>query len=368
MATPEMVTARDVAERCGFSKSTVQRALGGYAHLLKPDTAARIRAVAEEMGYDPTYHDAARRLAFRKHGKQPATQTIVLLMPNGFHGNTYFPTIFNGIVGRLADQHYDLVTRFVNHKELPAEQTPLPNCVVRGEVDAAIFFSPGNLDTTLVNRFRAQPHFGTRPLVSLLIPAPDTSSVVADDREGAYQAADHLLDLGHRALLHFYSPTVVQMSYHAAERYAGYAKACTERGLDPLQCLFSAPIDLGQPLPERMVNAVMQAIDERWCFTAILAPNDPLAVPIAQALQRRGVRVPEDVSIIGFDDTEPLLNEQQQNTLTTVRLPLDELGSQAAQLAIDRANGSILEDQQITLPVTLVVRGSTARPRLTALT
>jgi LacI family transcriptional regulator len=161
----------------------------------------------------------------------------------------------------------------------------------------------------------------------------------------------------------------------------GYRQACLDHGLDPEAHLHAlemssvlavhsfdpslvwnihAPRRIPWPAEEPFVTSVRANPQ----VTAILAPNDPAAVLMHFLLTREGWRVPEDISLVGFDDTEPLYNAEDDNILTTVRMPLEEAGAVAARLLTDRIEGREPHDRQIVLPTELIVRGTTAAPKV----
>jgi LacI family transcriptional regulator len=118
-------------------------------------------------------------------------------------------------------------------------------------------------------------------------------------------------------------------------------------------------------LPWSKQHPLLQLLKTTPQITSILAPNDPAAVVIRHILQVGGYRVPDDISLVGFDDTDPLWDSTGQNMLTTVRLPLHQLGRRAAKLIIEQATTSENNVEKIVLPVELVVRGSTGEVVLT---
>ncbi len=175
------------------------------------------------------------------------------------------------------------------------------------------------------------------------MPHPHSSSVTFDFQQGGYLAATHLLSLGHRHLLHFSSESLNPDMLHVDPRQqclTGYQQACHEFGLDPTRHLHYSPLEtrLNQSAYIAMKQPRLAALSATvaWVrkhpllrmlrshpeITAILAPNDPTAVIYCGILQRGEYRIPHDISVVGFDDTEALFDSSGQNTLTTVRIPL----------------------------------------------
>ncbi|HEY3377302.1 MAG TPA: LacI family DNA-binding transcriptional regulator [Armatimonadota bacterium] len=369
------ITLRDIAKRCGVGISTVSRAF------VAPDsqnaqTSARILAMASEMGYDPSLHHAARRMSMMQHGKMPINQLIALFFPAQFYQTTYFNTILNGIMAGLSSRGFGLLTVDYSH---PSDS--FPPSLLRGDVDGAIINSSPEWFAEMNTKLHSLPTFANRPIMLVMEDTASALGVTVDKISSGAQAAKHLLDLGHRHIMY-------PCGYNRATRlilpvrglYAGYLQAYAERGLSPEQYLH--PVKLGSDLwhaaltPDSHArlyslynagiarkNPLLRELRRHPEITAILAPNDASAIIIHQLLTLDGYRVPEDISVIGNDDTLPLYNDAWHNTLTTVKLPLRQVGITAANLMVDRITGKITTDVQRVLPTTLVVRETTAPPR-----
>jgi LacI family transcriptional regulator len=363
---------KDIAQHCGVGPTTVQRALSG-ATRIAPETAERIRAVARQLGYNPTEQNGARRLAYQRHGKQIINRVVALHFPPTYLDSPYFSRLFRGIFTGLSREEFDVLfthSRFVIEEELPRS-------LLHAEVDGLLATTGQYKLRAMVDQLRAMPSFGRRPIISLMQPIDGASSVCADDLGGGYAAAAHLLDLGHRHLI-FFANEFKQMigypvfGYHAFQRSAGYRKAFQERGLNPDECLHFRSLGILALSDEReqatvpltykmaqMAPPLLAALREHPEITGVLAPNDQYALQAIDALVQEGYRVPEDISVVGFDDTDPWLDGQQQNQLTTITLPLEALGEQAAALIINQILHNATRNISITLPVSLTIRGST---------
>ena len=259
----------------------------------------------------------------------------------------------------------------------------LPESFSCGDVDGIIAVADHHLPQAL-ERLRQDAPTLHCPIITLLMPQPDCSSVVLDFQAGAYAAAAHLLDLGHRHLLHFYSEDPRREAIIDNPKMKclyGYCQACRDRGLDAAAHLHYTELDprLHRIAFDAMSHPKLAALSAfaRWArshpllrelrrhpeITALLAPNDPAAIVFRDILRQGSYRVPEDISLVGFDDSNPLLDKRGQNMLTTVRVPLRQLGRKAARLVISRVTDPLKHDTQLLLEPTLVVRGSTAPPR-----
>ncbi|OPZ84829.1 MAG: putative HTH-type transcriptional repressor ExuR [bacterium ADurb.Bin429] len=352
-AGSQAVTLDDIAARCGVGRTTVHRALHG-APEVNEQTATRIIAVAAEMGYDPALHDMARRMAKRRFGKTELTGVVGFYFPMHLYALNYFHRLFTGIMEAVVEEHYELLI-------IPDadKMDSLSPSATRGNVDAIITLSsPWVFQQTLL-KLRATPGFGTRPVVSLFNPMPGCAQVRCDDFAGGKASAGHLLDLGHRHLLHFHRSRLDENNQVSVQRVEGYLSAYRERGLDPGPLLHDADlrrVTRGDAIAEPLL-AALRAHPE---ITAILTPNDLSAIGAWRTLRENGWRVPEDISIIGHDDTDPFLNDHQQNLLTSVSVPLEALGREVACLAIRMARERLATHEPIILPVSLSVRASTA--------
>lgn len=353
-APQKAVTLKDVAARCGVHVVTASRALHGDLRYVSREKAAYITEVAREMGYDPSRSHAARSLRLSRHGQRAMSQLFAAFFPRDFHTIPYFLTLFQGLMDALQDQQYGVVPLFG-----PGAQA-LPPVFTRGDIDGIItlFSSPEVLD--FVHTLRVDPHFGPRPVLALIEPVPGAAAILIDDVAGGYAAASHLLDLGHRHLLHFCQGDDDEFPHR--QRFLGYQQAYRERGLNPETYLHRC---VGNGFTEEnavgtFLGAALDAYPE---VTGILARHDQCALLIARVLRERQRMVPGDISLVGYDDTDALPGPTSENSLTTVQVPLREIGRRAATLMIRMVTEPTTEPETIVLPAPLIVRASTAPPR-----
>jgi LacI family transcriptional regulator len=346
---PTTTTLQDIADRCGVARVTVWRALHHDRKRMSAETYERVHAAARELQYDVSLHQAARALVTRRTGKRVPNQVIGLFFPR-FYQDEYFHRIFQAILETLMPQDYGLLSY---HAGVHAR--PLPITIRRGDVDGMIVYETSpSVARELVDRLRAELHFGDRPIVFLMQDVPGYSAILTDDYTGGYTAAAHLLDLGHRHLLWH------QIDHPAHDRRLdGYRQACQDRGLNPAAVLHPVVWTSVMQQNRAAQAALLQAHPE---ITGLLLPNDGEAVYAYHQVQEMGKRVPEEISLIGYDDTDPLRDRRGRNLLTTVRLPLAEVGRQAAQLMLRQITGEAATPQTITLPVEFITRKTTAPP------
>lgn len=200
-----------------------------------------------------------------------------------------------------------------------------------------------------------------KPYVSFLHRMPGAVSVVADDFDGMMTATRHLIDLGHQRI----GSLIIQDDPLGITRLGGYEAALRRAGIRPRQ---EWSRDCAGDLNAHSFTEVARRIMGEWLssgwhdmnLSAVVTQNDRVAIGVIQALQDRGIKVPEDVSVVGFDGTEISLHSRPR--LTTVKVPLESIGRRAASELIDQIeNGKQKEEHVIQLPVELVVRESTAR-------
>ncbi len=368
---------KEIARQCGVGFSTVQRALSDDPRV-NAATRAHILDVSRNLGYNPAHHEAARRMALQRQGRRLLNHVVGLLMPSSFEEVSYFARLFQGLINVLAPRGYAVVTFSYSTSWHPVD-SPLPSVFYRGEIDGlAAVGVPDDL-LPLLTQLRKDPGFGDqRPIVSMINALPGVSTVTTDDLSGAYQATRHLLSLGHRHLLQLYQADFDKMSERlqgvrlalqeaglAPERYLHLfdlnASPATQAWVDPAQLAHisraSTPPRSGNADAAHTLPAFFQANPN---VTAILALNDARANQAWAILHQAGWRVPDDISLIGFDDVETSVTLDGQLGLTTVRLPLVEIGRSAATRLLTAIESPEYPVELVALPTELVIRQTTA--------
>lgn len=329
-------TIVDVARAAGVSVSTVSRVLNN-----KPDVAADTRetvlAAIQRLGY--VANPSARRLAGGRTG------IIGLIVPD--ITTAYTVEIVRGVGEAVNEAGYDLVLYTVvqRHEGAERERTWL-SMLSRGLVDGLVLVLPRSMADELL----ALSNRGL-PIVLIDHRGIDTNlpSVCATNVEGALEATRYLLSLGHQRI-GFITGT---LQYRAgSDRLAGYRLALAQAGIafDPTLVVEG---DFSRQRGYEGALALMRQPDPP---TAIFASNDVSAFGALDALRDLGLRVPEDVSLVGFDDI-PAAAEVRPS-LTTVHQPLVDMGRHGAQLILALLNGQMDAPQRIELPTRLIVRSS----------
>ncbi|MGH3456107.1 MAG: LacI family DNA-binding transcriptional regulator [Nocardioidaceae bacterium] len=337
----QRVTLKEVAERAGVHPATASRALNTATRgLVNAQTAARVDKAARQLGYTP--NSIARSL------KTSRSSTIGLLLPD--LTNPLFPPIVRGVEDVLRAVGYS--PWIINTDNEPDREAAAIESFRGRSVDGFVV-ATARLQDPLLEKVAAS---GTPlVLVNRRVASPDIPSVTGDDAAGVSTALRHLYDLGHRDIVHLAGPQDLST------------------GLARRQAFRQAMEDLGLPAdPDRIADAVawsesagadaMQSIIERGLpFTAVLAGNDLIALGCYDVLERRGLRCPADVSVVGFNDM-PFI-DRMAPPLTSVRVPHYEIGAEAARLLLEVLEDPERHPRSVVLPLTLSVRGSTAAPR-----
>jgi LacI family transcriptional regulator len=334
------VTIRDVARLAKVHPGTVSRALNPDTRaLVNAATAERVADAAAQLGYQP--NPIARGL------KTNRSFTVGVLVPD--ITNPLFPPILRGIEDRLSRSGYTtLIVNTDNDSE--RERAALETMRAR-HVDGFIT-ATARLEERVLSGFALS---GT-PIVLVNRGLEDGSlpMVGVDDRAGTLLAVEHVSSLGHRQIGHVAGPQDTSTGH---QRYLGFLDAVASCGLDVEAC----PVSFASAFTEAGgARACAELFADGRELTAIVAANDLLALGCYDVLAQRGMRCPEDLSVVGFNDI-PFI-DRLRPPLTSVRVPQRDIGAAAGDLLLeclaDPAAG-----RQIWLEPTLVVRGSTAAPR-----
>lgn len=332
-------TIRNVADLAGVSTATVSRTLAHPERVAKA-TRERVLAAVQSTGFVPN----RQAVDFRRR----ATKNIVLLVrdiTNPFYLDIYQGVeelaFANGYSVLMGDAAYDdtRVARYVD--------------MVRNRQADGLILMTGWLPESLPE------HNLPTTVIALELVAGSALPVVSiDNRAAARMAVEHLIALGHRRIAHITGPMSLMMS---AERHQGYLDALAAAGIRPDPTLtFNGDFHLAAG-----GEGVRAMYRDGADFTAIFSSNDEMAVGAINELRARGLDVPGDISIVGFDDLNYALSSDPP--LTTLRQPRREIGRRAMQMLVDLLEGRELRTRHDEAPIELVVRASTARPRNTIL-
>lgn len=331
-----MVTAYDVAARANVSIGTVSRFLTGNGYVGEA-SRKKIAAAVAELGY--VHNRAAAGLKTKKTG---LLGFIVSDLTNPFTAE-----VAAAISGYARAQTYGVViSDSMGDPSMGAAAIDL----LRGHgVDGIIITPPESdeLNAAILASVRRLPIVG----IGLRTTPMSTDLVTVDTYAGAYAAVEHLALLGHRDIAFIGSNTM------ASGRYRGYRDALAAHGIDVRPSLVQA----GALNRELGFNTAMTLLEHDPPPTAIFAVNDATASGVVQAAHRRGLSVPQELSVIGYDDVD--LAAHSTPPLTTVAQPIRQIGEEAARLMFERLSGEETGDpREVTLPASLIVRQSCTRP------
>jgi len=330
------ITILDVARECDVSYATVSRVLSGFA-FVKDATRSRVIAAADRLGYVP--NTQARSLAGGR------SQVIGVLVPGLDNG--YIGEILRGVDEELARVNYDLML-YTTHRHLGHESSYV-STIANGLTEGLILVVPLIPSSYLAAlRQRSFPHV----LIDQNEPTGTSDTVDSTNWQGAYDATRYLIDLGHRRI--GFIAGLPDLS-SPSERLNGYRDALSDAHL-PYDAALVAEGDFRQESGRETTRQILAAHP-----TAIFATNDLMAVGALAYLRETGIRVPEDISLIGFDDIPQASITHPK--LTSVRQPLDQMGRVAVTLLLEQIEHVERPARRITLATQFVIRDSCQPPR-----
>jgi LacI family transcriptional regulator len=331
-------TLRDVAAAARVHPATASRALNPETRILvSEDTARRVSEAAARLGYRP--NPVARSLRTRR------SHTIGVLIPD--LNNPLFPPIVRGLEDKLAAAGY--VALLGNTDADAGRERTLFEQMRARHVDGFALAT-----ATLHDRLLAEAAAADVPVVLMNRLAPDYGfpSVSVDNEQGARMAVSHLARLGHTRIAHIAGP---QEASTGVSRLRGFrdGMAAHELAVDESLIAYAAKYTV-----EEGTRCCRELLARHPGATAVAAANDMLAVGCYAALDERSLSCPDDISVIGFNDM-PFI-DRLRPPLTTVRFPHYQLGTEAAQLLLERINGADGPVKILYLAPELIVRGSTS--------
>ena len=335
------VTLKDVARAAGVHPGTVSRALDpAKMWLVTPLTRAKVEAAARELGYRPDI--VARSL------RSGATKTIGVVVAD--LSNPFVGEVIHGIAGFLYPRDFMplIIETFDDRERLAVALDALRS----RRVDAVVITVARTTDAEDI----LQVARGGLPLVLAVrhLPGSGLPTVVHDDLGGGRLVAEHLLSLGHRQLGELRG---AQDAQPFLERGRAFQQAVAAGGgaVREIDSVAAVPTPLeGRRLMERYLEARGELP------TAFFVHNDAMAIGAIDALRQAGLRCPEDISVVGYNDAP--MSDHLTPSLTTVRYPSDEVGRFSAAVALSHIADPDLPGEHVSFPAELVVRGSTRSP------
>jgi len=332
----DRATIRDVAQKAGVHPSLVSRVVNNHPKAYASvETRARILQAVAELDYRP--HSMARGLRMAR------AHTLGLLIPD--LTNPMYASIVAGVEARAADLGYGVV--FGSHAE-GSPQSTFTRLLEEGRVDGLLVASAVLKDSYMRNV--AQTGVGPVVLVNRRVRGI-SSSVVVDDDAGAALAVDHLVSLGHRSIAGVFGPANIDT---ARRRRAGFVRACSTVGITP------QIVEQSSWTANAGYQAGLTAIGTPEPPTAIFASSLMMGLGVLRAAHELGIQVPDDISVIALHDSEIASYVQPQ--LTTIAMPTEAMGREAADLIISMIEGEPGRHVVVDDAPQLIARSSTAPP------
>ncbi|MBB6669832.1 LacI family DNA-binding transcriptional regulator [Cohnella nanjingensis] len=329
------VSIFDVAKKSGLSVVTVSRVLNNSSSV-RPKNRDKVLQAMKELDYQP--NAAARSLARGKTG-------IIGLTLSTLH-DSFLDAIVKGINDRLAEHGYFLALSVSTGYDESFHRMMFQE----DRVDGVILLSPIREDEYVLELKKKKIPF---VMLDNQHPGPSAPSVIVDNFKGGYDATRHLIELGHTKIAHI---TASEIYLSSRERERGFRQALADARLEPYA------VERGEfEIPSGY------EIASRWIAsgrlpTAVFASDDYIALGVMDAFKNEGIRVPGDVSVIGFDDQ--ILASAFRPQLTTVRQPAEKIAKEGVELLLGWINGAPMRNVTIQLEPELVVRASTAPPSM----
>lgn len=340
--TSGVMTLREVAREAGVHVSTASRALNPETRSIVNDkTAKRVLAAAERLGYRP--HPLARGLRTNR------TLTVGITVPDLL--NPVFPLLFAGAEASLREQGYSLL---VGAGDDPTSPIVASGILLDRHIDG-LLMANAHIHSTLP-QMASQQQIPT-VLVNRTSDAIDAPSIASDDHAGIGLIVRHLVGLGHTEIAHIAGPQDIANGMIRRQAFVAWMHS---EGLDtPPEMI----VDTNGFHTDEGRRACEHLLDSGQRFTAIVGANDLIALGCYDALAERGIKVPDDVSVTGYDDMAFI--DRVNPPMTTVKVPFYEMGVVAAQamlLLLTSDEGAVGVPTSTRLRPHLKVRGSSSRP------
>lgn len=336
-------TIKDVAKRANVSIATVSLVIHNHKRISN-ETRMRVNKAIKELNYHPSR--SARGLVSRKTGNL----AFIVTEDHFLRSEPFYTHIFLGTEFEARQNEYYILLTIIRSDFKKGDR--LPRCVLERNIDGVIIAGkvPEDIITCL------EKYDFPMAFVDYYPPAENYPVVMIDNFSGGMQAVQHLVGLGHKHIA-FIGGDIQHPSIR--DRFQGYRAA-----LDDANLGYNAKmsvIDETYPARENGYNAAKKLLKENKNVTAIFSCNDAMAIGVMQYLKESGIRVPEDVSLIGFDDVEAGL--LLDPPLSTIAVPKIELGGEVMRLMLDMMNDKVKSSKKVLVPVELIQRRSTGTVR-----
>ena len=336
-----MATVRDVARRAGVSVSTVSHVLN-RTRFVSDELRERVLSAMHDLEFEP--NAAARTLSLKR------SNTIGLIVSD--IRNPFFASVARGVEDVAQERGYTVV--LCNSDETLVREAACLKALQNRQVDGVLLASAGAADKYVARLAQAGYPI---VLVDRDLPHLHLPAVVLDNEGAAYRAVRHLIERGHQRIGMLSGRDSISTT---TERVAGYERALRDEGLEPNACLLIS----GQSTSEGGAQATHALLDVRPPPTAIFSGNNMMSIGALHAISNRGLTVPDDIALVGFDDFPFPWSDAFRPHLTTMAQPTYELGQQAAEMLLHILRNASHPAHRVVLDAKLVVRESSGPPRL----
>lgn len=335
-------TIKEVAARSGVSVATVSNVLQNKSYLYSPETAQRVWQAVRELGYRPS--SVARSLIRQRTN----TIGVILEERQELVLDPYVMSVLEGILEYTVPRDYPIKIVSMLYQQRP--DSFLAH-VDDGSVDGVILVAPRTHSVAL----QWAQHTDI-PVVVVGSTLPDTPlpCVDVDDTSAIYQAVRWLNEMGHQRIGHLAGP---QTHWSAKRRLQAYHQAMADAGIG----VKSQWVVEGRYTPPSGKEAMERLLEQAPELTAIVCANDWMAMGAIEAIYQKGLRIPEDISLVGFDDIDTA--QWVTPPLTTMRQPMQQIGAKAAELLVTQLETDKRAREVVLFPAQMIVRQSVAPPK-----
>jgi LacI family transcriptional regulator len=329
MEESKRITMKKIAQRAKVSLATVSRVVSGSSSI-RPSLRKAVEEAVRDLGYTST-----------KPRERTRVKKIAVMVPD--ITNPFFPLLLKGIANIARVQNVQIAL-YDSSTDETIEKNNI-NMLLNNGINGLIMIPFSEHISPMILKLIEEKF----PLVFLdrEIDREDISSVTSDNEEGAFQATKYLLDLGHKDILFISGPPHLSTSRLRAR---GYERALADHKIDYKGEL----VVVGDTSFESAYYEVNKAIDDKIRFTAVFASNDLMALGARRAIENHGFRVPDDFSLIGYDD----IGFSSYFSLTTIAQPSYEMGKNSLMLLLDIMAQKRISPQRIVLRDSFIIRNS----------
>lgn len=339
MFKKKRITSQDVADAAGVSRTTVSLVLNNVPGIqISEETRKKIQTVASELGYVP---DAAARALVS--GRTQIIGLLLIRRPHLIISDGFLTQILDGL---LEDIHRSRLRLLFDIIEPKHQKEAYLNLVRAKHIDGIIIFGPRLDDKAL----KVLEKDGVPVVLIGQLPESKIHSVDIDNFNASRTAVEHLIRLGHSRIACIINSSVKYTA--AADRLAGYKQALKDAGIPYSENL----IRFGNFTASSGYREMQSLFDNTPDFTAVFISSDEVAVGAIAAIHEHGLKIPDEIALVGFDDLP--IARYLEPPLTTVAVPALELARRASSMLIDMLQGETVNDQRVILDTVLKIRES----------